>query len=345
MSPALPLKTAATFAKEAEAAGFGALYFTEGGRTAYLSCVAAGLATEKIQIGTAVALAFTRSPMVTAQIAWELADATEGRFILGLGTQVKAHIERRYGMEFVPPGPRMKDYVLAVQACFDAFSGKAELNYEGEFLNLSLLTPQWSPGPISHSHQPIFLSAVLPYMCRLVGSVADGIHIHPFHSYEYVSEKVLPEIEAGAKAVGRSRDDITLEIHTMTATGDSKKEIKANLEHARTMIAFYGSTPAYAPVFAHHGYDDMTKKLRELQKAGKHGEMSSLITDEVLSNYCVEAPYSELADRLYERYSQLNDNASEKVRIMTYSAASQWAKDKESLKKWAGVVEDLKGKS
>lgn len=350
MSPALPLKKAGDFARQAEEAGFGALYFTESGRTAYLSCASAGLATKKIKIGTAVALAFTRSPMVTAQIAWELADLTEGRFVLGLGTQVKAHIERRYGMEFSPPGPRMKDYVGAIKACFDAFSGRSKLNYESEFVNLTLLPPQWNPGPLEHmvttqeqeqeqpAQVPIFLSAVLPYMCRLVGSSADGIHIHPFHSPEYVTQKVIPEIEAGAKQANRKLEDVTLEIHTMTATGDTKEEIAMNFEHARTMIAFYGTTPAYAPVFKQHGFDNMTQALRDMQKAGKQKEMVELITDEVLENFCVSASYSELADVLYERYAGLGKS----VRVMTYSAANQWAKDPSSLQKWAGVVEKLR---
>lgn len=337
MSPALPLKQATDFARQVEDVGFGGLYFTEGGRTAYLNCVAAGLATEKIHIGTAIALAFTRSPMVTAQIAWELADLTQGRFVLGLGTQVKGHIERRYGMEFLPPGPRMRDYLGAVRACFAAFNGEEELNYESEFYNLSLLPAQWNPGAIEYS-VPVYISAVLPYMCRLVGTQADGIHIHPFHSAEYISQKIIPEIDVGAKNAGRKSSDITLEIHTMTATGDSKAEISENWEFARTMVAFYGTTPAYAPVFKQHGFENMTQDLRELQKAGKQGEMSALITDEVLEHYCVAAPYSELADKLYEKYKGLGKN----LRIMTYSAASQWARDESSLQKWGDVVERLR---
>ncbi len=364
MSPALPLAESQELARRVEEAGFGGLYFTEGGRTAYLSCAAAGLATQRITIGTAVALAFTRSPMVTAQIAWELADLTGGRFVLGLGTQVRAHIERRYGMEFSPPGPRMAEHLGAIKECFRAFgerdvegaaggtggaggtASSEAFSYEGEFVKLNLLPAQWNPGPIAAPEPPVYLSAVLPYMCRLVGRAGDGIHIHPFHSPEYIREKIIPEIEAGVKSVGRSLSDVVLEVHTMTAVGDSKEEIAQMKEHARTMIAFYGTTPAYAPVFEHHGFENMTRDLRDMQKAGKWGEMGGLITDEVLQHYCVICSFSELAGILAERYSGLAFAGTEKtgepeVRILSYSAATQWAKSPETLAKWAQVAPAL----
>ncbi len=340
MAPAMELRKSQELARQAESAGLGGLFFTEGGRTAYLSCSAAGLATQEIRIGTAVALAFTRSPMVTAQIAWELADLTRGRFVLGLGTQVRAHIERRYGMEFSPPGPRMADYISAVKACFRAFMGSEELQYESRFYNLNLLTPQWNPGPIKNSTVPVYISAVLPYMSRLAGERADGIHIHPFHSLEYVRDIMLPEIQKGAEKAGRDMAEIELEIHAMTAAGDTSEEIEAARSHARTMIAFYGTTPAYAPVFEHSGFSNMTRNLRELQKAGKIDEMTALISDEVLEKYCITAGYGELADVLYQRYGAL----APKIRIMSYSAINQWAKNPESLSKWGQIAKELRQK-
>ena len=340
MSPPMQLERAGILAKAVEEAGFNSLYFTEGGRTAYLSCTAAALHTRKIGIGTAVALAFTRSPMVTAQIAWELADASEGRFILGLGSQVRGHIERRYGMEFDPPGPRMRDHIGAIKACFEAFQDGSQLNFEGRFMNLSLLPREWNPGPIQHSQVPIFVSAVRPYMSRLAGEMCDGIHIHPFHSPEYVRDVMMPAVEQGAAKAGRDSSQIVLEFHTMTATGRNSKEIEKAREHARTMISFYGSTPAYAAIFEHHGFEGITSKLRELQKAGQFKEMPAVITDEMLDCYCVSASFDELGGVLYDRYKDI----SPKAKIMSYSAVSQWQADPDIFNEWSKVAGELNSK-
>ena len=175
MTGGLPLRSMAAFAQDAERAGFSGIVVTEGGRTAYLGCGAAALAAD-IDILTGVAVAFPRSPMVTAEIAWELAEATGGRFRLGLGTQVRAHITRRYGSDFEHPGPRLKEYVLAMQAIFRAFRGDEPLAVDGEFYHLDLLPAQWSPGPIGAPNPPIDVAAVNPWMLRMAGEVADGVH-------------------------------------------------------------------------------------------------------------------------------------------------------------------------
>ncbi|MGE0309277.1 MAG: LLM class flavin-dependent oxidoreductase, partial [Acidimicrobiia bacterium] len=180
MTGGLPLRSMAAFAQDAERAGFSGIVVTEGGRTAYLGCGAAALAAD-IDILTGVAVAFPRSPMVTAEIAWELAEATGGRFRLGLGTQVRAHITRRYGSDFEHPGPRLKEYVLAMQAIFRAFRGDEPLAVDGEFYHLDLLPAQWSPGPISTPNPPIDVAAVNPWMLRMAGEVADGVHVHPLN--------------------------------------------------------------------------------------------------------------------------------------------------------------------
>ena len=182
MSGSMELNTMQHQARAIEAAGFDTMWLTESGRTAYLSAAAAGLATKRLGIGTAVAVAFPRSPMITAATAWELADATGGRFTLGLGTQVKAHVERRYSSDYAPPGPRMKEYVQSIQAIFRAFRGEEKLSFEGDHYSFSLLPDQWSPGPIDVPDPPIFVSAVLPWMSRMAVEFCDGIHIHPFNS-------------------------------------------------------------------------------------------------------------------------------------------------------------------
>ena len=207
MATPMPLARMQALARDAAAAGFSGLVITEAGRTAYLGCAAAALAAPDLDILTGVAVAFPRSPMVTAQVAWELAEATGGRFRLGLGTQVRAHVERRYGMEFDPPGPRMRDYVLALRAIFKGFRGEP-LGYEGDYWDLSLLPAMWSPGPIDVADPPIDVAAVNPWMLRLAGEVADGLHVHPLNNPTYLEQTVLPELTAGAARAGRPVDDL-----------------------------------------------------------------------------------------------------------------------------------------
>jgi probable F420-dependent oxidoreductase len=328
-----PLHDAQTHAKQVEEAGFGAIWLTEAGRTAYLSCTAAALATERLTIGTGIAVAFARSPMVTASIAWELADATGGRFILGLGSQVKAHIERRYSAEFNPPGPRMREYVQSVKAIFRAFRGEEKLSFEGRYYNFSLLPPTWSPGPIDAPDPPVYISAVLPYMSRLVGEVADGIHVHPFHSPSYVRDVQRVAIEEGLTRSGRSLDEITFSCPIMTAVGDSDEELERTREHARTMIAFYGSTRTYGAVFDHHGFTGLSDEIHDRQKRGDMKGMIGLVTDEVLEPYTLTASWNDLGPKLVERYRDLAPN----VRVTSYTAAENF-KDPASREKWAHVT-------
>lgn len=334
MAHAGPLADVQTLARRAEDAGFGTMWITESGRTAYLSCTAAALATDRIGLGTGVAVAFPRSPMVTAAVAWELADATGGRFTVGLGTQVKAHIERRYSTQFAPPGPRMKEYVQALQAIFAAFRGDEKLDFQGEHYQFSLLPAQWSPGPIDVPDPPIFVSAVLPWMSRMAGEICDGVHIHPFHSPAYVREQQLPHIIEGTERGGRTLDDVCLEIPIMTAVGDTDAEIAATREHARMMIAFYGSTPPYAPVFEQHGFEGLAEQLHAAQREGDIARMGGLVTDDVLDHYIVSATWSELGPALVERYDGLAPN----VRVMSYTAIGQYQKDPEIFAKWADVA-------
>lgn len=324
-------------AKQVEAAGFGTIWWTDSGRSAYLAATASALGTQRLGIGTGIAVAFPRSPMVTAGIAWELAASTGGRFVLGLGSQVKAHIERRYSAEFVPPGPRMREYVESVKAIFRAFAGQEKLHYEGRFYRFSLLPPTWNPGPIDVAPPPIYVSAVLPYMSRLVGEVADGIHVHPFHSPQYVKEVQRRAIEEGLARSGRKLDAITFSCPVMTAVGDSEEELTRSREHARTMIAFYGSTRTYSAVFEHHGFHGLSDELHALQARGDVAGMKALVSDEVLAPYIVTASWNDLADRLVERYRDLAPN----VRVTSYTAADHW-NDPLAREKWSQVAQRMR---
>ncbi len=341
MSGALELRAMQRHARAVEKAGFHTMWLTESGRTAYLSAAAAGLVTEQLGLGTAVAVAFPRSPMITASVAWELAEATEGRFTLGLGTQVKAHIERRYSSSYAPPGPRMKEYVQALQAIFRAFRGEEKLSFEGDYYSFSLLPPQWSPGPIAVADPPIYVSAVLDWMSRMAGEVCDGIHIHPFNSAEYVRDVQLPRVQEGVDRAGRDLADVTFEIPVMTPVGDTDEEMTESREHARQMIAFYGSTRTYSPVFETHGFAGLADELHQLQRKGDIAGMVSLVSDDVLNHYTVSGTWSNLGANLVERYRDVAPNVS----LMTYTASSQLRRHPDILDRWSDVARDVSAAS
>ena len=338
MAHARPLREVGDLARRIEAAGLDTMWFTESGRTAYLSCTAAALATDNLGLGTAVAVAFPRSPMVTAQIAWELAEATGGRFTVGLGTQIKAHIERRYSAAYAPPGPRMKEYVQAMRAIFRAFRREEKLSFDGDHYSFSLLPAQWSPGPIDVGDPPVFVSAVLPWMSRMAGEVCDGVHIHPFNSPDFIRDGQLPHIVEGAERAGRTLADITLEIPVMAAVGDTDEEIATTREDARGMVAFYGSTRTYSPVFEQHGFDGLSDRLHAAQREGDIASMIALVTDDVLDHYIVTAHWDELGRALVDRYAGLAPD----IRVMTYTAATQLRNDPDVLDRWAQVARDMR---
>jgi probable F420-dependent oxidoreductase len=331
MTGGLPLKKMQALARDAEAAGFAGLVITESGRTAYLSCAAAALAAD-IDVLTGVAVAFPRSPMVTASVAWELAEATGGRFRLGLGTQVRAHIERRYGADFSRPGPRLREYVLAVRAIFAAFRGDAPLAHEGEFWNLSLLPAMWSPGAIDVPNPPIDVAAVNPWMLRMAGEVANGVHVHPLNTPTYLRETLLPNVAAGADRARRSIGDLEVIVPTFAAPGATSDEVQQWREMARMQVAFYGSTPNYAFIFEQLGREGTTERIRERQKAGDLAGMAAVIDDEMLDDFCVSGTWEEVADTLTERYR------GTATRLVSYFAGMAWARDAAALGSWGELA-------
>lgn len=317
---ASPLRQMQEVARAAELAGFSGLVVTEGGRSPYSSCVAAALAAD-LDLATGVAVAFPRSPMVTASNAWELAELTRGRFRLGLGTQVRAHITRRYASEFSPPGPRLREYVAAVRAIFRAFAGEERLSFEGEYWSFSLLTPEWSPGPIDVPAPPVDVAAVNPWMLRMAGEVADGVHIHPLNSPTYLQQTALPEIAAGAAAAGRDVGDVDLIVPCFTVVGDTEEERAAWRERARYQIGFYGSTPNYAYIFEQLGAAGTTERLGELIRARDMAAMAEVVTDDLLGHFVVEAAWDDLADAIRARY----DGVAE--RVVLYFGGATWQQD------------------
>jgi probable F420-dependent oxidoreductase len=299
-----PLAEMGAHALRARDAGFDGLLFTEGGRTPYLAAAAAVLAAPELDIATGVAVAFPRSPMVTAQNAWELQELTGGRFRLGLGTQVRTHVVRRYGAEFEHPGPRLRDYVRAVKACFAGFRGEP-LDHHGEFYELTFLNRQWSPGPIDAPDPAVDIAAVNPWMLRMAGEVADGVHVHPIGEPGYLRRVALPNIAAGAAAAGRSSEEIPLIVPVTTIVGDTDAEIAEARERARQSLSFYGSTPNYAFIWDEAGFEGTTARIRAHQQAGNFAAMAAEITDDHLAVFCTEASWDGLATALLDTYEGL----------------------------------------
>jgi len=331
MTLGAPLRRAGQLATDAASAGFDGLVVTEGGRTAYLTCAAAALSAD-IEVSTGIAVAFARSPMVTAQLAWELADATGGRFRLGLGTQVRAHVVRRYGMSFDHPGPRLREYVEAVRACFAAFRGASPLKFKGDFYSLDLLPPQWSPGSIGVPDPPIDVAAVNPYMLRLAGEVADGVHVHPLNHPLYLTETVLPSVRQGKATAGRDPGTVHLTVPVFTAVGDTPEEQSHWRELARAQVAFYGSTPNYAFIFELLGRRGTTERLRERQRAGDVAGMVAIVDDDLLDEFLLTGSFDEMPELIVARYGGIAQ------RVVLYFAGIAWNEDPASLARWGAIA-------
>ena len=266
MTGGLSWQASAQLAAEIEASGFSGMLFTETSQVPWMMIAAAATAAPTLAFSTGIAVAFPRSPMVSAQVAWELAANTQGRFRLGLGSQVRAHITRRYAAEFDRPAARMRDYVGAVKACLAAFRGEARLDHSGPFYTLNLLRREWSP-PTHAYETKVDIAAVGPLMCRVAGEVADGVHVHPMHSMTYIEKRLRPALAEGAAIAGRDPETIDLIVPVFAIPGDSPEERAPLVDRARTQIAFYGSTPNYAFQFDDLGFPGTTERIRTLLRA------------------------------------------------------------------------------
>ena len=294
-------------AQAVEAYGFGALWTSETAHNPFLPLPLAVAATRRIELGTAIALAFPRSPTVMAQIAWDLAAQSDGRFVLGLGAQVKAHITRRFGMDWTPPLAHMRDYLGALRAIWANWQDNKPLRYKSEHYRLTLMTPFFSPGPIAHPDIPIYLAGVNEGMCALAGELCAGLHVHPFHTVRYLREHIVPAVERGAAAAGRTRAEVALACTLFVVTGQTAGEMAAQAQAVKQQIAFYASTPSYAPVMALHGWDDVAARLSQLAREGRWNDMSGLVSDEMLHAVAVVAPAGELAAAVKARCTGLLD--------------------------------------
>ena len=301
------LRSAGETARAAENLGFAGLWTSETRHDAFLPLAIAANETERIELGTAVAIAFSRSPMEVAQTAWDLQDLSGGRFILGLGTQVKAHVRRRFSMPWERPVARLREYILALRAIWGSFRSEGPLSFEGEFYNHTLMTPFFNPGPIENPEVPVYVAGVNTSLARLAGELCEGFHVHPFHSPEYVRRTVQPAISEGAQRGGRDADEVELATSVFVVTGQSGAQIEERREEMRTQISFYASTPTYRTVLEAHGWEEVGEQLGRLARDKRWEEMPDLITDEMLGAFAVEAAPGEVRDALEERYEGLID--------------------------------------
>jgi probable F420-dependent oxidoreductase len=290
----------ASWAQRCEALGFAGLFSTETNNDPFLPLVLAAGATGRVELGTGVALAFPRSPMQVAYTGWDLQGLTQGRFVLGLGTQVRAHVERRFSAPWDRPAARMADFARAVRAIWTAWSDGTPLDYQGDFYRHTLMPPDFRPRPHSHGIPPILLAGVRPRMIEIAGEVADGLLVHPLQTPRFVRDSVLPAIERGLERSGRGRDAFELSVCLFTATSDEESE------DVRRRIAFYASTPGYRHVLEPDGWGELCERLHQLSRTGGWDEMPGLVPDELLDAVCVRAADgAAVAAAIAQRYDGL----------------------------------------
>jgi probable F420-dependent oxidoreductase len=304
------LKSIPDYARKVEALGFDCLWSAETQHDPFLPLAVAATLTKKIKLGTSIAVAFPRSPMILAMTAWDLQKASDGRFILGLGSQVKGHNERRFSVKFESPGPKMREIVLALRAIWDCWQNGTKLNFKGQFFRFDLMTPFFNPGPIPHPEIPVYIAGVNELMCRIAGEVCEGLHVHPFNSPKYLREYVQPAVNQGLATARRSRADFTYTTSSFVVVGDTEQELQANRQSVKQQIAFYASTRTYEPVLAAHGWQDIISHLHRKSVEGDWKGMADLITDEMLDTYAVTGTYDTIGAQLKKRYEGLLDRTA-----------------------------------
>ena len=300
-------------ARDLEARGYAGVWASEADHDPFLPLLTAGLATERLQVGTAIAVAFARSPMTLAMTSHDLQRYTRGRFVLGLGSQVKPHVERRFSMPWSPPVERMREYVAALRAIWSAWQDGTRLRFQGEHYRHTLMTPMFSPQPHEWGAPPVHLAAVGPGMTRLAGEVADGLLAHGFTTARYLRERTLPVLAEGLAAAGRSREEVSVSLPGFVVTGRSDAERAEAAAAVKATIAFYGSTPAYRPVLELHGWDSLADELHALsvsRREDKWTAMRDLVDDEVLSTFAVVGEPHEVGPAVRERFDGLVDRFS-----------------------------------
>lgn len=314
---------AAELARKAEEFGFDCFWVNETKHDPFLQLAIASRTTKKINLGTSIALAFTRSPTTLAYTAWDLQSLSDGRLILGLGSQVKGHVERRFGMRWEPPAPKMKEVVQAMKAAWRSWQTGEKFSFDGRFFRLDLMTPFFSPPPIARPGIPVYIAGVNAGMGRVAGAVADGLHVHPFHTIRYLKEVLRPALATGAAKSGRPEGAVTVAASVFAAVGDSRDEASRVKEALRGQLAFYASTRSYRRVLELHGWDGLCDRLHARAARGEWAQMASEVEDGVLDEFVVEGTWEEVGAILQKRYKGLAD----RVRLyLPFDGAPMWRK-------------------
>lgn len=302
------LNTIPDIAKKVEDLGFDGLWTAEAQHNPFLPLPLAAHSTSTLELGTAIAVAFPRSPMVTAQIAWDLAAQSDGRFMLGLGTQIAVHIVKRFSAQWDgKPVSQLREYIEAIRKIWTAFQNGSGLRYRGEHYSFGVLPPFFNPGAIEHPDIPIYIAGVGSALCRLAGEMCDGFHVHPFHTTKYLREVTRPAIQEGAGKTGRSIEDVALTCSVFVVTGRNEEEIQRNMIEIKSQIAFYASTPSYHKVLDAHGWGDFGEKMNKMTKENKWDVMWKEVPDDIFHEFAVVAPPDELPYAVREKYEGLLD--------------------------------------
>jgi probable F420-dependent oxidoreductase len=324
------LANAARNAKEAEAAGYSGLWTAETSHDPFFPLLLAAEHTDNVELGTSIAVAFARNPMLLANVGYDLQAYSKGRFILGLGSQIKPHITKRFSMEWSHPAPRMREMILAVRAIWDCWNNGTKLDFRGDYYTHTLMTPFFNPGPNPYGDAKIFLAGVGSLMTEVAGEVCDGFLCHGFTTEKYLREVTLPALERGRAKVGKTMEGFEIVGPSFVVTGTNEQELEQAASGTRQQIAFYGSTPAYKPVLELHGWGGLQDELNTLSKQGKWVEMGTLIDDDILNTFAVVGEPEAIAPELHRRYGDV---------IQRISFYAPYRSDPE---RWKGVLEALK---
>jgi probable F420-dependent oxidoreductase len=304
------LRTTAAAAIAAEAAGYDALMTMENKHDPFLAHAIAAVNTDRIELGTSVAIAFPRSPMVVANACWDLQNASRGRFVLGIGPQIRPHNERRFSVPWTAPAPRMREYVQALRAIWTTWQTGEKLDFRGKHYTFTLMPPYFMPPPMGQWMVPVTVAAVGPHALRLAGEVADGVRLHGFCTRRYLAEEIIPQLQEGMARTGRSRQHFEITGGGFIATGKDAEATAKQFEVVRGRVAFYGSTPGYWGVLELHGLGDLGRELNAMSKQGKWADMAGRISDDVVHLFAAVGTHQEIAARINERFGGLSDALS-----------------------------------
>ncbi|MBV9555288.1 MAG: TIGR03617 family F420-dependent LLM class oxidoreductase [Alphaproteobacteria bacterium] len=301
------LRAVPAAARAAEAAGHDGIVTMENQHEPFLALAVAGAATDRVELHTSVAIAFARTPMAVAEVGWDLAGSTGGRFVLGLGSQVRAHNERRFSAPWSPPAPRMREYVQVLRAIWKCWASGEQPSYEGRHYRFTLMTPNFTPAKIGCPPPAVTIAAVGPAMLKVAAEECDGVKLHGFCTKKYLSDEIMPRIGAGLAKTGRSRAQYEISGGGFLATGPDDAAVAERFEWVRQRVAFYGSTPAYYPVFAVHGLEDLGLKLNRLVREGKWAEMAKEVPDDVAHLFAAVGRHDQIVTAIAERFGGLVD--------------------------------------